>query len=134
MAFTRESVLLRWNSEATVRAFRVLKEEYRGGTNTKPASYARSLYDDSLLAIRASSKRRWFGAIVAEDSPSGQIDSADIGSIDELEAAHAATDLEVKSFEDDDYWDAEWMGNWDAICEYDPMRNRAVVIAQIEEK
>ena len=134
MAFTRESVLLRWSGGATTRAFRVLKEEYRGGTETKPASYARSLYDDGLLAIRATSKRKFFALLTVEDSPSGSLDGATIGSISELNSAWAATDLEVQGFEDGAYWDGEWMGDWDALLEYDPKRNRAVVVAQIEEK
>lgn len=134
MAFTRESVLLRWNSGSTVRAFKVLQEGYKGGTETKPASYARSLYDDGLLAVRAASKRRFFGVLHVLDSPTGTVDGASIGSIVEARAAHGATDLEVKSFEDDDYWDAEWMGEWDALVQYDPMRNWSIVIANIEEK
>jgi len=134
MAYTRESVLLKWNGGSTIRAFSVLKEEYKGATKTKPASYSRALYDDGLLVIRATSKRRFFGLLTIDDAPTGSLDGAAIGSIDEAEAAWAATDLQVKSFEDDAYWDAEWMGNWDTLCEYDPKRNKALVIAQIEEK
>ena len=134
MAYTRSGVRLRWGGGATVRAYEVLKEEYRGATETKPASYARSLYDHGLLAVRGTSKRRWNGYIVAYDSPTGTIDGVTKGSIDELNAAHAATDLEVQSFEDSAYWEAEWMGNWDTMVEYDPNRNIALVMAAMEEK
>lgn len=134
MAYTRSSVRLRWNGGSTTRAYQVLKEEYRGAGETKPAQYARSWYDDSLLAVRSTSKRRFNAIIVAYDSPSGSIDSITKGSIDELNAAHSATDLEVQSFEDSDYWDAEWMGDWDTLLEYDPKRQLTLVAATIEEK
>lgn len=134
MAFTRQSVLMKWSAGTVERAFPVLKEGYRGGTETKPAAYSRSLYDDSLQAVRATSKRRFMGVLSVLDSPSGTIDSVTQGSIADARSAHAATDLQVKSFEDSAYWNAEWMGDWDTICEYDPMRNRAIIVAQIEEK
>jgi len=134
MAYTRSGVRMKWSGGETIRAFEVLREDYRGSTQTKPAQYGRSLYDDGLVAVRATSKRRFTGLIVAYDSPSGAIDGVTRGSIAELNAAHDATDLQVQSFEDDAYWDAEWMGDWDTLIEYDPMRNQALVVAQIEEK
>ena len=134
MAFTRQSVLLKWNSGSVARAFPVLKEGYRGGAETKPATYSRSLYDDSLQVVRGISKRKFSGVLSVLDAPAGAIDGVAQGSIAEARAAHAAADLQVRSFEDDAYWEAEWMGDWDAICEYDPMRNRAIIVAQIEEK
>jgi hypothetical protein len=134
MAFTRDAVLLKWNSGATERAFKVLLRDYRGGEEDKPASYSRSLYDGSLQRVFGSvTPRRFVATILGEDSPSGSTGGVDYGSITELKQAWAATDLQCKSFEDSDYWDAEWMGAWPPLLDYDPKR-RLVAIPIVLEK
>lgn len=133
--FTRQAVLLKWNGDATERAFKVLMTEYAGGEDTKPASYERGLIDGSLLIVRSPKTPRQFAsAILGEDSPSGSDGGVTRGSIAELKVAHAATDLKCKSFEDSAYWEAEWKGSWNPRMDYDPMRNYAVIPILLVEK
>ena len=133
--FTRESVYLKWNGDATEKAFRVLKADYGGAEEQKQASYARSQYDNSLLAVRASTNPRRFTAqLVGEDSPSGADGGIDYGSIADLRSAWIATDLKCQSFEDAAYWTAEWTGSWIVIMEYDPVRNYVVILCSLEGK
>ena len=133
--FTRQAVLLKWNGDATERAFKVLKAEYGGGEEQKLATYERGLFNGSLLAVRSTKKPRQFIApILAEDSPSGSDGGVTRGSIAELKLAHAATDLKCQSFEDSAYWEAEWKGSWNPQLDYDPMRNYAVVPIMLVEK
>jgi hypothetical protein len=139
MAFTREAAFLKWNGDASKKAFKVLQQGYRGAEEQKPASYARALYDGGLLRVIAPTTPRSFsGAILGEDSPSGTANdgSEDIsyGSIDDLKLAWAATDLKCKSFEDSDYWDAEWIGSWAPVADWDPKRNYATVPVTLEER
>jgi len=134
MAFTRAAVLLKWNSGATERAFKVSRDSYAGGRDTKPASYDRSAHDGSLLIVRAPNTPRSFMALIkAEDSPSGTTGGVAWGSITELKAAWAATDLQVKSFEDSDYWNGEWKGDWNPVP-IGPTRVYADMFVTIEEK
>ena len=127
MAFTRESVLLKWSGGGTERSFRVLREGYSGGATVKPASYARSLSDGGMLRVHGTRYRSFQAVLLVLDSPSGSIDSVTEGDIDELEAAFQATDLQCKSLEDSAYWDAEWVGTWNAQVEYDPDIGETVV-------
>jgi len=141
--FTRRAVFLRWDGDATTRAFLVTQPEYRGATQKKLASYARSAADNSLLATRASTRpRAWVGQLVAMTTALAAVygtanDGSDdfaYGDIAELEDAHEATDLKCLSFEDSDYWTAEWMGDWDEVMEFDPKRNYAIVLCTLEGK
>ena len=132
--FTRESVLLKWSGGATERSFRVLRDAYAGGTKTKPAAYGRSWYDGSMTRVFGTSKRKFQGVLIVEDSPSGTLDSVTEGSIAELEAAFAATDLQCQSFEDAAYWNAEWVGDWLPNVDYEPDRTRASIAINLEER
>lgn len=117
MAFTRNALFLKHTSGSVKFAFKIRFTDYRGDTETKPTSYARSLYDGGLLAVKGSSKRRFTGTVIGEDSASGTandgVEDIDFGDIDELKACWEATDLQVKGFSDSAYWSAEWMGDWD---------------------
>ena len=137
--FTREAVFLKWDSDATKYCFKVQKEDYRGGERQKPASYARSQYDGSLLIVRAiTTPKRFTANIIGEDSASGTandgVDDINYGTIAQLELAWAATDLKVKSFEDSAYWTCEWVGSWPPILEFDPYRNYALIPIILEDK
>jgi len=139
MAFTRSAMFLKWSGDATARAFLVQQQDYQGGDEDKVASYARSLYDNSLLAVRATTTPRvFYGQVLGKDSTSGTsndgVDDINNGTIDELKAAWAATDLKCKSFEDSAYWNAEWRGPWRIQLEFDPFRNYALVLISLEEK
>ena len=139
MAFTREALFLKWSSGATKKAFKVLRVDYRGGIETKPANYTRSQYDGSLLIIRGIvTPRRFAGTILGEDSPSGTandgVEDIDYGSIADLKLAWAATDLQAKSFEDSAYWDAEWIGDWDPPVDFGPNRNYSSILVSLEER
>jgi hypothetical protein len=139
MAFTREAVFLKWGGDVTKRCFMAKIEGYAGGDKDKPASYGRSLYDGSLQRVYGSTTpRRFIGVLLVEDSPSGSYsdgtESINVGSIANLEAAWAATDLKCKSFEDSAYWDAEWEGGWPPTLAYDPKRNRADIPIRLVER
>jgi len=143
MAFTREAVFMKWDytggNPAYKRAFVVLQNHYQGGVQDKPASYQRSVMDNSLLIVRASSKPRKPSCVVlGEDSPSGTLNdgSEDIqkGSIADLKRAWEATDLQVLFFEDTSYWEAEMTGSWPPMLEYDPLRQYAMIPIRLEEK
>ena len=133
--FTRQSILLKWklDGETAARAFYILREGYGGGDEAKPATYTRSLYNGSLLRVFGIAHRKVAGTILVQDSPSGSEDGAQIGSILELHAAHWATDLQCKSFEDSSYWAAEWQGDWTPVLDYDPIRGYAAVPILLEE-
>lgn len=139
MVFSRSAVFLKWDSDATKYCFVVQKENYAGGEIQKPASYARSQHDGSLLTVRGiTMPRRFVGNIIGEDSASGTANDGaediDYGTIAQLQLAHVATDLKVKSFEDAAYWTCEWVGSWPPILEFDPMRNYAVIPMMLEDK
>jgi len=130
--FTRSAVLLKWSGGTVERAFYIKKEGY-GGHKTKPAKYGRNL-SGRLNKTYGASFNRVIGIFLVRDAPTATIDGVDEGDITELEAAHDATDLQVKSFEDAAYWTAEWMGDWPPILDYDPIRSLASVPAMIEQK
>ena len=133
--FTRDAVLLKWNGDATERAFKVLKDGYQGGEDQKPASYERALFDGGLLRVFSSkTPRQFIAAIMAEDSATGTMDGVSYGTIAELKLAHAATDLKCKSFEDSDYWNAEWQGSWNPAVDFDPMRNYSTIPVMLVER
>lgn len=134
MAFTRDAVLLRWNGGATERAFQARQREYLGETTIKEATYQRSLVDNAMLRTYApSTPRELIAVFIVEDSPSGNNgDGVAWGSVAELEAAHAATDLQCKAFGDSSYWDAEWIGNWQPPVDFDPFRNLVSVNVHLE--
>lgn len=139
MAFTRQAVFLKWSSGATKYCFQVKIEGYAGGDEDKPASYSRSLYDGSLQRVYGPvTPRRFIAVLTVQDSPSGTFNdgSEDIslGSISNLKSAWAATDLQCKSFEDTDYWNAEWEGGWPPSVAYDPIRNRADIPIRLVER
>ena len=139
--FTRDALFLKWDSGATKKCFRVLMEGYQH-SEMKPAGYGRSWFDNRLLAVRASTQPHLLrGAILVyhyiEDGTEQENDGSediDVGDIDDLKLAWAATDLQAKAHEDDDYWTAECVGEWNAIVDYDPYRNYAAVIIQLEGK
>lgn len=139
MAFTREALFLKWSTGTTKRAFKVLQGGYQGGDKPKMATYARSLYDNSLLIVRpGSTKRKFTGMIVGTDTASGTAndgsENINWGTIAELEAAWAATDLEAKSFEDSSYFSCEFTMDWMPQLTYDPVRRYAAVPVTLEEK
>lgn len=143
MAFTREAVFLKFlysaGTPASAFAFYAVKDAYEGGGKIKSVSLARSQYDNRLLITRAATKPRQFNAIVwGLDSPTGTandgVDDIPFGSVDQLEAAWGATDLRMKSFEDDEYWECEWLGDWTVILEFDPFRNYSLVKMTLEGK
>lgn len=139
MAYTRKAIFLRWSSGTTKRAFKTLQADYGGAGKLKPASYARSLTDGALLAVYGAKKpRSCICQIWGKDTVSGTandgVEEIDYGTIDELQAAWAATDLEVKGFEDTAYWPCEWKGDWDMMLEYDPFRINVIVTMVLEEK
>ena len=143
MAFSREGIFFKWDytgpTPAYERAFLVVRASYLGGSQAKPASYERSLLDNSLLAVRASTKPRTPSFVVlGEDSTTGTLNdgSANIakGTIAHLKLAWAATDLKALLFEDSSYWDAEIMGAWPPMLEYDPLRKYALIPLRMEEK
>lgn len=139
MSFTRNALFLRWDSGTTKRAFKVLRMEYAGGITSKPASYARSVSSGRLLVVRGMvTPRRVMATVLGEDSPSGTssdgLENIPYGDFDDLAAAHAATDLEALSFEDEVYWEAEWTGDYNPGVDYDPHRGYGSVIVVLEEK
>lgn len=139
MAYTRPAIFLKWSSGATKYAFQVLQSGYGGDAETKPASYARSWTDGSMLIVRGSTTpRRWVGQVVGDDSPVGSAndgtDDINYGDIDNLKAAWAATDLQVKAHSDTAYWDCEWTSDWDVMLEYDTFRRYAIVPMTLEER
>ncbi len=138
MAFTSEVVFLKWGSSEY--CFYAKQEDYQGGTREKPASYTRSLYDGSLQRVYApSTLRKWIGIILVEDDRPGTThndgtDDISVGKIDDLADAWAATDLQVKSFEDASYWDCEWQGPFVPLVAYDPVRGYADIGAMLVER
>lgn len=139
MAFTREAVFLKWG--ASHYCFFVGREGYQGGNEEKAASYSRGLYDGSLLRVFAASKPRQFSAalIVDDVRPGLSYDDGtetlvQVGNIADLKAAWAATDLQVKSFEDSAYWGAEWQGPWRPQLAFDPNLNTAEILMTLVER
>jgi hypothetical protein len=140
MAYSREAIFFKWGFSGGVPAnkyaFVIKVQGYAGDDVQKPAGYSRSLYDGSLLRIFAPFKpRRLAGIILAEDSVTGTANDGveDIakGTIAHLEAAHAATDLQVKGMADSAYWAAEWKGAFMPQLTYDPYRNYADVFIEL---
>jgi len=140
MSFTREAVFLKWGAGGSTKyAFKVKQVDYSGARHTKPATYGRALSSGNLLAVYTPlNPRIWLGQVWGLDSASGTANDGteDIsyGDIDDLKTAWAATDLQVKSFEDSNYWSCEWKGDWDTALEFDPLRNQAVITMMLEQK
>jgi hypothetical protein len=140
MAYTRSAIFLKWGFSGGVPSYKyafVIKVRgYAGDDVQKPANYTRSLYDGSLQRVYAPfNPRRLAGLILAEDSATGTVNDGteDIpkGTIANLEAAHAATDLQVKGMADSAYWEAEWKGGFMPQLTYDPFRNYADVSIEL---
>lgn len=138
MAFTRRALFLKWGS-STKYCFLVKIEGYGGGEQDKPAQYNRSLTDGSLLRVFGPSELRSLnGILLVNDSRPGTTyndgsEDIAVGQISDLKSAHSATDLQAKSFEDDDYWDAEWLGAWSPYP-VDPMRSYAEIPIKLVER
>ena len=139
MAFTRTALFLKWGGDGTKYAFYVLRDSYLGGEEDKQASTARSLYDNRLLIVRASTTpRRFSGLVLGEDTATGTAndgsENISFGTIANLKAAWEATDLKAKSFEDTSYWTCEWLGGWKPNLEYDPVQKYVSVPIALEGK
>lgn len=133
--FTQETLLLRWNEGATTRAFRVLREGYSGGKKTALKSVARNWKGDLLVVRSPTPKREFTGVILLDhDPPDTIIDDTRLGSDGDLHSAWSATDLEVKGFEDADYWSAEPISDWNPQVVYDPMGNYRAMLLTVVEK
>lgn len=144
MAFSRRAMFFKWGftgkTPANKYAFLISQEGYSGGHKEKPASYSRSLYDGSLLIVRGiTTPRKFQGIAIGYSSRPGTTandgtEDISLGSISDLAAAWAATDLQVKSFEDSSYWEAEWVGMWPPILNFDPLQTYASIPIMLESK
>lgn len=131
----RGAIRLRWGGASTERAFRVQKRDYGGGDQLKPATYRRNVRTGAMLRTFGNRLRSVdVNLLVREDPGTDQISGVDEGSIDELESAWKATDLECLSFEDTAYWYAEWIGPWPPRLEFDTMRTWAVIPMKLEQR
>ena len=138
MVFSREVVFMKWGPSQF--CFYAKVEGYQGGIQEKPATYSRSMYDGSLQRVYAPlMPRRFMAVFIVDDTRPGttQNDGTDdvaVGCIDDLKAAWAATDLQVLSFEDAAYWNAEWEGPSLPQVVYDPMRRKADMQASLVQR
>ena len=134
-ATDRGAIRLRWNGAATERAFIVRLRDYQGGDKDKPAAYRRNVRTGQMLRVYGVSMRQVSVELIVKETPAGNtIEGVQEGSIDELETAWAATDLECLSFEDTSYWYAEWVGGWPVRMEFDPMRTLAIVPMHLQQR
>lgn len=134
-ATDRGALRLRWGGAATERAFTVQQKAYAAGDKTKPAQYRRNLRTGAMLRTYGIPMRQVQVNLLVRETPGGDlIEGVQEGSIDELELAWAATDLECLSFEDTSYWYAEWVGAWPPRLEFDTMRRYAVIPMMLEQR
>lgn len=131
----RGAIRLRWDSAGTERAYVVQMVDYAGDDLDKPTMYQRNFSTGKLLRSQGGLIRIVKCNFLAKEYPDGHyINGVLEGSIEELRAAHAASDLECLSFADDAYWDAEWMGTFPPRLRFDPLRKLAIIPAHIEQR
>ena len=131
--FTRTTVLLKWNGDATIRSFYVFVENYGGGRATTPKDMNRNL-DGTLLVVRGTEKREFAGMLLLDHDASGTVDGATLGTDTDAKSAWQATDLKCQSFEDAAYWSAEPQTPWDPQVRLGPTGNERVLPLVLVEK
>jgi hypothetical protein len=117
MAYTRNHVLAKWSSETEKKAFVAQMEpEYRA-PHRFPAQYGRNL-SGTLLKASGTTKQELLAQFLLYISPSPstvQYGTAtyDIATPTDLLAMYSATDLQIQGLDDDDFWEAATMGDFD---------------------
>jgi len=132
MAYTRRAIRLKWASGTKQYAFYIKQQNFTP-QEAKPAQYRRNL-SGRLLRVFAPTYRKVMGIFLVRDSATDTLDGVPEGDISKLKEAHAATDLQVQSFGDSAYWNAEWMGDWPPVLDYDPLANLISVPVILEER
>lgn len=111
---TRDKIFMRWSSGTEKRCWPVLMEGHSGPMYETARTFRESLYDGRLLILVGKRKgfKRWAGRILVDQPGGGDDTHSDgwedvyIGSAQDLHDAWAATDLEILTLTDDEYWDA----------------------------
>jgi len=113
MAYTRAYLLATWSSGSTKRAFRIKMDGYRPGTGY-PKQIGRNLSGD-LLEARGVDKDQFTGTVLIDERDSGGTVIYDtvtynLAQLADLKAMYAATDLQIKRFEDTSFFSAATVG------------------------
>jgi len=114
MAYTRAYLLATWTGGTVKRAFKVKMDGYRPGTGY-PKQMGRNLSGD-LLEARGTDKEQFAGTILIDEGDSGSTIVYDtvtynLAQLADLRAMYAATDLQIKRFEDSAFFSAATVGD-----------------------
>lgn len=122
IAWLRSHLLLRSFNGVAKYAVTVLSpDNYKGSDQAQPTQQQRNVNGTFVQVMSPVIKRDWMGIILLDKLATGQVGYEEAGGAtiyyqfptrDELLAVLRQSDLEVKSFEDPDWWDALWDYRW----------------------
>jgi hypothetical protein len=136
--FDRSYLLLQYGNPISSRyAFEIRLDQYDGGRATNPLDLSRNPAGD-LLIVRGVTKREFTGRIFLDYDPTGTVSfggqSYTIGAPDDLYDCLKATTLQALSFEDDAFWEAQWVSVWQPAVDHDPKGATRTMPLQLVEK
>jgi len=129
MAFTREWLLLKYDIglPTVYMAVEIMAEPYEGGVELVFQQAKRNTSGTLVRVLETTTKRAFSGFAALSSRWNGTTDVVNYDAQDYIKATPAQirglwlkTDLEVKSFEDDAFWEAAILNNWNARVVYDP--------------
>jgi hypothetical protein len=115
LSWERSHLLLRYGS-GTYAVTVLLPDSYKGSDQVQPAQQQRNINGTFVQVMSPVIKRDWLGTILLDKQATGSITYDNIvyqrPTRTETLTAIRAADLEVKSFEDPDFWEALWDYRW----------------------